>query len=55
MTVDVSNEKSGGALVSSPSPSLLREVERARRWWAFNGDAGEGTSGVGSKTNGIFA
>ena len=55
VTVDVSNEQSGGALMSSPSPSLLREVERARRRWTFNGDADEGVSGVGSKTNGNFA
>ena len=55
MTVDVSNDQSGRTLISSPSPSLLREVERARRRWAFNGDADEGASGVGSKTNGIFA
>jgi hypothetical protein len=55
VTVDVSNDQSGGTLVSSPSPSLLREVERARRGWAFNGDADEGASGVGSKTKGIFS
>ena len=55
MTVDVSNEPSGGTLVSSPSPSLLREVERARRGWAFNGDADEGAIGVGSEANGIIA
>jgi hypothetical protein len=51
VTVDVSNEQSGKAVVSSPS----REVERARRWWVFSGDAVEGANDVGSKTNGIFA
>jgi hypothetical protein len=51
VTVDVSNEQSGGALMSSPS----REVERARRWWVINGEVVEGASDVGSKTKGIFA
>jgi len=55
VTVDVSNEQSGGALESSLSPSLLREVERATRCWVLNGDAVEGASDVGSKTEGIFA
>ena len=52
VTVDVSNEQSNVALVSSPSPSLLREVERVTRCWGLNV---EGTNGVGSKTKGIFA
>lgn len=52
MTVDVSNEQSNVVLVSSPSPSLLREVERVTRCWGLNV---EGTNGVGSKTKGIFA
>lgn len=53
MTVDVSNEQSGGALVSS----LSREVERARRGWVLNGDAVVvvGANDVGNKTKGIFA
>lgn len=56
VTVDVSNDQSGGVLESSASPSLLREVDRVRRWWTFNGDAvEEGASVVGSKINGIFA